>query len=530
MNPVSLEPPAQKRLSPEEIPALSPLARLYAEGDPSVRPFLPDLPGAPAVVERVSSVLAAYRPRRAPSAGPLLEPFTSGRQAAISTGQQCGLLTGPLLTLTKALAVVAAARELGERAVPAAPLFWCASEDHDLVEVTRLWVPASAGAEDRGPSPEPFAANRHPVGELPVPQIDFEALLTSPAAPGAEDARELVRRASEGTFLEAFRNSLGWLLAPRPLAFADAARIEDKPDLVPLACRIVKERETVRGLLARRAEALTAAGFDLQVKSDRRALPLFAITASERLLLHEEDGRFWLKGDPSERTWTEDEVLSRFAAGDWLPSFAALARPLAASTLYPIAATVLGPAEVAYWAQMFPLFDWAGLVPPVILPRPMILPLEPSARRALAKSGLSLATALRGARTLLIEQGRSSSAAPLGKLAELKSRLLADLDALRAEILAVDPNLRKPLDATRQNLEFALGKLSEKLAESAGRADEQAHQAASRLLASILPEGKLAERILTPLSYVERFGRERLVTAIEEAIRWDEAGLYVVDL
>jgi uncharacterized protein YllA (UPF0747 family) len=522
--------PVPPRVAPADIPGLNPIARLLATDPSRVADLLPDTPARAVVEERVRTVLAGFRPRATPPADPSLQPFTSGQQAAISTGQQCGLLTGPLLTLTKALATIKASRELAGQGLPTAPLFWCASEDHDLVEVTRVWTPSPGGAEERGPQAEPLSSNRRPVGGLMIEGVNLETFLTGTGAPEAvAEAQEFVRLSSGKTYFEAFRDSLGWLLG-RPISFADAARHDDKPDLVPLARRIVRERGTVRQLLAERAAKISEKGFDLQVKSDRRALPLFAIAGGERLLLLEEEDRFWLKGEPEGQTYSESDVLARFEAGEWLPSFSALTRPLAASTLYPIAATVLGPAEIAYWAQMYPLFGWAGVIPPVILPRPMVLPLEPSARRALAKSGLPIETVLQGERAALIEQGKSASAQALTRLATLREELLRDLDSLKDEILGLDPNLKRPFDSTRQNLDFALGKFTEKAAESAGRTDTQSRQALERLLAAILPTGQLAERILSPLSYVERFGREKLVTAIEEAIRWDEPGLYVIEL
>ncbi len=101
------------------------------------------------------------------------------------------------------------------------------------------------------------------------------------------------------------------------------------------------------------------------MKTDDAALPLFVRAEGERLLLVEDAGRLALKG--REGTFTEEEVVARLEGGAWLPSFSALTRPLAASVLYPVGATVLGPAEVAYWAQAWPLFEWAGIVPPAVL-------------------------------------------------------------------------------------------------------------------------------------------------------------------
>src|SRR3984893_12068848 len=85
-----------------------------------------------------------------------LERFENGAVAVVS-GQQVGLFGGPAYAFYKALSAIRIAEELTEAGVPAAPVFWMATEDHDLDEVrhvswfqsgklTRFELPADAGA------------------------------------------------------------------------------------------------------------------------------------------------------------------------------------------------------------------------------------------------------------------------------------------------------------------------------------------------------------------------------------------------
>ena len=56
---------------------------------------------------------------------------------AIVTGQQPAVGGGPLYTLVKTAHLIAAARTMGDQAIP---LFWCASEDHDVGEASHADV------------------------------------------------------------------------------------------------------------------------------------------------------------------------------------------------------------------------------------------------------------------------------------------------------------------------------------------------------------------------------------------------------
>jgi bacillithiol biosynthesis cysteine-adding enzyme BshC len=527
-------PPPDVRVLPvERLPGINALARGLAAKDGSVSEFLPDVPDLSVIAERARAVLASFRPRDASLAPAGLVDLAFGRRAGVFTGQQVGLFTGPLLTLTKALAAAGLAADLTRAGAPSLPCFWCASEDHDLVEVTRFALPGPAGPVDRGPAPEPLAANKRPVGALPI-ELDVAALLEEAASAAGrrdDDALAALAAASAGrTYLDAFRETLGWILGEDAFpATYDAARREDKPELAQLAARLVRERADVREILDERAARLLGAGHPLQVRADPAALPLFAVVEGERWLLRAEGSRLALKGHPQERTFETEEVVALFSDGRWLPSFSALSRPLAQSLLFPVAATILGPAEIAYWAQSLPLFAWAGLVPPVLVPRPMVAVVEPTARRAMEKLSITIEDLLEGPEAILEARGAASASGLMRRLEDVKKAALRGLDALEPELLAIDDSLGKALSATREKLDFALGKLEEKAASAAGRHQESLVEKVTRLTTALVPRGELAERVYTPVTYLMTLGRRGLLAAMRRGVSWERFGLTVVD-
>src|SRR5258708_5602328 len=71
---------------------------------------------------------------------PALEKLAQAGTVAVVTGQQVGFLSGPAYTIFKALTAVKLAAHLTEQGLPAVPVFWLATEDHDLAEVDHAWV------------------------------------------------------------------------------------------------------------------------------------------------------------------------------------------------------------------------------------------------------------------------------------------------------------------------------------------------------------------------------------------------------
>src|SRR5882757_6724875 len=65
-----------------------------------------------------------------------LDHLEKGAVAVVS-GQQVGLFSGPAYAIYKALTAVQIAEELTEQGIAAVPVFWMATEDHDLDEVRR---------------------------------------------------------------------------------------------------------------------------------------------------------------------------------------------------------------------------------------------------------------------------------------------------------------------------------------------------------------------------------------------------------
>src|SRR5579859_5359433 len=93
-----------------------------------------------------------------------LERLERGAVAVVS-GQQVGLFGGPAYAVYKALTAIRVAEELSQAGIPAVPIFWMATEDHDLDEVRHVsWF--DSGKLVKFELPADASAAGRPVGHV----------------------------------------------------------------------------------------------------------------------------------------------------------------------------------------------------------------------------------------------------------------------------------------------------------------------------------------------------------------------------
>src|SRR5579862_1280861 len=108
--------------------------------------------------------------------GELLERFRRSGTAVVVTGQQVGLFGGPAYTIYKALTAVKLAEDLSARGIPAVPIFWLASEDHDFLEVSNTYTFDASMRPVRLHVDAPLGTQGRPVGGIQIDKPPLEEL------------------------------------------------------------------------------------------------------------------------------------------------------------------------------------------------------------------------------------------------------------------------------------------------------------------------------------------------------------------
>ncbi|RPI10189.1 MAG: bacillithiol biosynthesis BshC, partial [Acidobacteriales bacterium] len=276
---------------------------------------------------------------------PSLDLLARPGTCVVATGQQVGLLFGPAYTIYKALTAAKLAQQLTANGIPAVPVFWLATEDHDLQEVDHCWVFDSAHRAARIDAGGALGS-QGPVGRIPVGENP--AAVLRGALEGLPFAGEVTAAAEQAyapgrTFGEAFRALFQKLLSSYGLLCLDPLQPAVRQLAAPLLSQAAGDSgELVRLVLDRNRE-LVAAGYHAQVHVDDDSSLLFLLDGGDRQALRSQGDGFVAGG----RTFSLGELRDR--AADLSPN--ALLRPVVQDYLMPTVACVMGPAELAYMAQ-----------------------------------------------------------------------------------------------------------------------------------------------------------------------------------
>ena len=429
---------------------------------------------------------------------------------AVVTGQQVGLFGGPAYSVYKALSAVRLARELSERGVNAVPVFWLATEDHDLAEVDHCFFPKRGGFERFG-LPIAGLADRR-VGDIRLGEAVRELSAKAAAlleGSFAEEAGRWIEEcyAPEETFGSAFGKLMARIFAKRGLIFLDPMSPELHRLSLPTMHRAVKEHKALAAELVARSEALEKAGFHAQVKVTEQSTLVFRIVDGQRLSMRAANGGF----ASGSKTESIDEALNALEERPEEFSPSALLRPVIQDTLLPTVAYIAGAAEAAYHAQTSLIYKKLLGRAPAILPRASFTLVPSHVSNLLKKYNLNASDILQGRHKLRARL--ESEALPQSLSARFddgEQAIKALVDGLREPITKLDQTLLGALDTASEKMLYQLNGLRAKAGRAEGFRTGVLNTHENEIAGWLFPENALQERSFGLFSFLASEGPELL--------------------
>ena len=512
-----------------ELPGTRPLYADLLCNFPGVSRFYPRPPSIDAACAAASDIRmdAGHRQRLVDELGRQNEGSGAATQSSldllsrpgtvvVATGQQVGLLGGPAFTLYKALTAIRCAQELTRRGTAAVPVFWLATEDHDLEEVNHAWVFGPSNAPRRLDAVTEGAAGAA-VGAIRVTDARLEALEEILGGlPYAADAIERARDAYEAVpgLGEAFRSFYGNLLSETGIVFLCPMSEGIRSLAAPVVRQAIERAPELTDSLLRRGGGLQAAGYHQQVHFQGSTSLVLLFESAARVVLKRKNGVYWANS----QAYSREDLLARLDRSPLDISPSALLRPVMQDFLLPTAALVAGPSEAAYLAQSSVLYDKLLGRMPAVLPRASFTVLDGASRKLLRKYGLTLSDCLVARSELEARIASSVVPPPLQETLDTRrSRIRDSLATVEAALGGFDPTLVASFAVSRQKIEYQLDKIEAKVSREAFRRAGTARRHAATLADSVFPTGHLQERVYSVPPLLAKFG-PAFVGRVSEAI------------
>ena len=437
---------------------------------------------------------------------------------AIVTGQQVGLFSGPAYSFYKALTAIRRAQDLTKQGIEAVPIFWLATEDHDLAEVNHcFWNSRTGLLRFEAASGEEASGRR--VGEIALGESIVELVEQASGSLEGPFAREVATALRESyepreTFGGAFGKLMARLLAGRGVILLDALDPRFHRLTAAVYRRAVEDADALWADLLARNKLLDRAGYHAQVRVTQQTTLLFFNVDGRREPLRHRNDRF-VAGRVS---FSREELLADIAKSPEAFTPNVLLRPVVQDSLLPTAAYIGGPAEVSYFAQAETVYRRLLGRMPAILPRASFTLIELHVARLLKKYRLDLSDVIRGRQHLSGRMARQFLPKGLARrFASDEKALRRLLKGLRRPVGRLDKTLVGAVDTAERKMLYQLLKLREKSGRAQSFRTGLLDRDERTLLDSLYPHHGLQERTLCFLPFLAAHGPELLDQLTERA-------------
>ncbi len=487
----------------------SDIERRYREGDPALTLRLggssSDLvnfsraadAAANSRIDRRALVAALHRINESFACGDAtraaIDRLADPRTLVVATGQQPGFLTGPLYTVLKAASAVALARTLTERlSRPCIPVFWIASDDHDLPEIEGCHLLTDRAEVRR--FRVPLGADPVPSARLAVPESATGVFDEYLAALGDDASRDRVREIAAPRTGDRWPAWFGRILTR---LFESSGLVLFEPHQAPEVWQsrlfdVLRDPTPARDALRAGAEHLGSLGLPAPLPVDS-ASNVFVLDGARRRRFDpaSDDAGAWVaRAERDPGSITGDAGL----------------RAALQSLVFPTVAVVGGAGELSYWMQLPELFAAVHAPRPLFVPRISATFVETRVRRAIEGLAATDADLFVGEARLRERFAAAAEAAMDPAVTARADAAVAAFDAFAASLGTASESVAKRIAELRTTYSTSLAKLI----DAAARARQERAGSTERRMLLIAragrPHDQPQDRVLNGLAFAGRSG------------------------
>jgi len=437
-----------------------------------------------------------------------ISSLSSDSTFTVTTGHQLQLAGGPLFFTYKLISAIRLAEELRQQFAPlhVVPIFWLASEDHDMVEINHF--------NSRGRSYNWPTDYKGPAGKATCNGLDevwSEVQHSLAGLPFAEELMEMLKdayKASNNLSL-ATRLLVNRLFGKFGLVVLDPDDKRLKSEMVEIFKKDLTEQATFHCVNE------TIKQFSVldtpQVKP--RTINLFYLSSEGRHRIALENDRYTVLD--TTLSFSKEEILTELQQHPEQFSPNVLLRPVYQEKILPNIAYIGGPGETAYWLECKRMFDYFEVTFPILVFRNNLLFIDKSTVGRMAKLGMTDEQLFIEPDTWIREftERNSELKDPFPSLVESTA---SAYEKLLLTLTTVDPTLGAAVQAEQQKALKGLAQLKDKWIRAEKRKQETALSQYQRVREQVFPNGHFQERHESLLSYFAQYGPDILETWMQQ--------------
>lgn len=433
---------------------------------------------------------------------------------AVVTGQQLGFFGGPLYTIYKAITTVKLANKLSQDYPDYnfVPVFWLEGEDHDFDEINKTKYLNSnneLSVVEYLFGGKPLERNIGATGNIIIDEHIEQFFLsiesTLPKTDYSVALFELMKGyySKGNTFLKAFAGFFNHVYEDSGLIFINTNQPDFKKILSPLFVNEINSNSQASKLVIQKSVELED-HYHAQIKA--KALNLFMFHKGGRHLIEPSDsGDYYLKN--LRQRFTKDELLSVAVNNPELLSPNVVMRPLCQDTLLPTVSYVGGPGEIAYFAQLKPVYEYFNVVMPIIYPRASVTLIEEKIKKVLEKYSLEVEDLFGEIEPILSKVSEQVSEVKVDSLFEsLNIRINEAVNEARFGIQQIDPTLNGSIDGMLLKFQQQFDVLKQKTQKAQQQKEEVSLKQIKKASLNIFPNENFQEREFSVIQYLNKYG------------------------
>jgi bacillithiol biosynthesis cysteine-adding enzyme BshC len=310
----------------------------------------------------------------------------------VMAGHQPILFGGPLYILIKAIALAVQANKLSKelnRVV--VPIFWIDGDDHDFAEANHTYLIDHRGEivpifyDDEFTTSPPLGEHLFTQEKLltEAKKIFYESMGITEFTPYLNKLIENAYQINK-SMTDAFGILMAQLTAKYGIIYFCPTDLYFKQQASQFFKKIIQLQYNIHQKELAVTTRIFQADYPIQVQKKQNSVHLFYSANMNREAIHSDGKSF----STINKTWSYDELIHEITEKPHYFSTDVITRSLLQSHIFPVVCYIAGPSELAYLAQINPLFVLFDLTSPFYILRPSVTFIESRFQKMMKYHGI----------------------------------------------------------------------------------------------------------------------------------------------